>query len=304
MKKMILALALLVLALVVNVNAVENIGYGNINATLFKYDPVLAPPGGQVDLWFNIESTGNQPAVNTTTFLDLVYPFYFDAGETAVQYIGEVPSGKTIMVPYRIRVRGDAVAGTYSIILRYSQQMVTKEKSVSIKVDEIATDFDVAVQEMTGDELPIAISNIGKNNANAVTVRTYSPIEYANIMGNLNAGDYTVVSIPWVTMNNATSRRLVRGVVQNVNAESPKSVQLEISYTDYNGNRRTVLKNVSLASAFLSSNPSAIPLTAPGFGDRNNNFNPWFYATIVLLVLIIGYVVYVRILRRGKPKEE
>jgi hypothetical protein len=259
--------------------------YAELAYVSVNYEPMPISPGSQFDIWFNFENSGSQPTQNATFNLVAAYPFYFDASETSQKVFGHLDSNYKLIVPYRVRVKEDAGDGYYNITIQYSVNgVVYREKEITVKVAKVDTDFDVAVQSYSLGELSLAISNIGKNNANAVTVQTTGVQKSKSIVGNLEAGDYTVVFIPLSSDRGGNSEMVV-----------------EISYTDLNGNRRKSTKRVTIDAALEVAPSSASGFATAGLSPRrDNSFNPWFYSTLALLALIVGYFVYSKVRKRGE----
>jgi len=110
-------------------------------------------------------------------------------------------------------------------------QTVTSVAGIEISGE---TDFDVILQEYTAGSATLAIINTGSTSAYSTVVRIPQQ-EYfrvvgtsSSVIGNLNAGDYTLVSFQIMPLRaNVTQKLLV-----------------EISYTDLLGVRRNVQKEV------------------------------------------------------------
>ncbi len=267
--------------------------YASLNYLSFNYDPLPVSPGSKFDAWVKFQSIGDQPTQNATVMLELGYPFYLENSEIASKSFGAVLPNAYLSVPYRIRVREDAAEGDYNLTIRYaSRDFVYLTKDVTVNVAKVDTDFDVAVQDYARGELSLAISNIGKNSANAVTIVSFGG--YKAIIGNLNAGDYTVVAIP-------VSQ-------ETLGSPGEKKLNVEINYTDLNGNRRTTTKTIAIPAAQLSSRLTGLITTgATGASGTTGDFqgrrpdsnaNLWFYSTIVLVLGILGYAGYNKFRRR------
>ena len=266
---------LFVFLLLIPILAVSAVDYDavnnpNFNFDSFNYDPVPVSPGSQFDIWFKLRNVGNQPTQNAYSILELNYPFYLDASENATKNFGATGQDEDLIILYRVRVREDAVEGNYNLTLKYSARAAVEETTVQVKIAKVNTDFDIAVQSYSDGELSIAISNIGQNGASAVTVSGFEG--YKAIIGNIDAGDYTVISIP------VTSEWVL-------NETGNKEIQLQVSYTDLNGNRRSVNKVAFLVAAQIAA-------SEPVNAKTDNGNSIWFYTTIFLLLVILGKLAY------------
>jgi hypothetical protein len=164
-------------------------------------------------------------------------------------------------------------------------------------VDNIATDFDLALQDVTKDGVSLALSNIGKNTANSITVSLEDQKDFvvvgpsSSIVGNLNAGDYTILNL-FVEPKN------VSVIGDNLN------LKVKIQYTDTGGNRREIEKIVLVKMSYKVSQgfialdnevygKNVTTSTGPGF---------FFYTTVILALAWIGTSIYKKRRERGKNK--
>jgi hypothetical protein len=218
--------------------------YTNINyvkTVLVSQNPISANPGEYVELLFQVENKGANDAENVTLELIPEYPFSLDPGVSATQEIGTIKglqnSNNVFSVKYKLKVDKDAIDGENEIKLKYSEGdgSVYNVDTFNVSVLNSRTDFDVFAQDST----TIAIANTGANTASAVIVRIPEQQNFrvngtsASIIGNLNAGDYTLVTFQLLSVRTS-----------NISSE-PSILTAEISYTDTLGIRRTIQKNVS-----------------------------------------------------------
>lgn len=256
-----------------------------------NYQPYPVNPGEYFDLWVKVQwlGVGNPPS-NETFQLVPNYPFSLDPNVSSVQSFGRLTTDPIVM-KYRVRVDDNAVQGINQLQLNYNAGGDTNSWNTQyfdIQVADAQTDFDLVVQQSSGTDTAIAVANIGENTANSLIVRIPQQDSYAlsgtngQMVGNLNSGDYSIVSFA-VT---PTSRN-----------SSPLQVQLD--YTDNIGVRRSVIKEVQ----FISDSPVG-NFTRTGNFTRSGNFtrassssggniftNIWFWIIIIIL-LGVGYFVY------------
>ena len=283
----------------------DQFNYARLNFVLLKYDPFPASPGNVVDVWFKFENAGNQPTQNATFTIVPKYPFYLDAGDSAQKSFGAIPSEAQVIIPYKLRVRPDAPSGGYNVTVNFCPiDSACYSQDFTLNVVDAKTDFDLAVQDFSDTSLSLAISNIGKNQASAVTVRVNGQsgqTEYANILGTLAAGDYTIISVPLTAIYSGGSGGLNASAGSAGPATRPveaqRSLAVEISYTDSNGNRQVVSKQVAVnlrnAAGIDSGGFSGRGARSAG-GNNSNSFDPWFFTTIILVLLGVGYFAYKR----------
>lgn len=267
----LLVLVVVVGVLLANVAWCQNIVSDavNLKTTFVSQDPYQAEPGGYVDLLFKVENFGTKNAENVVYELLQEYPFSLDPGLNATRELGTITTTNenAYLVKYKVRVDKDAVKGDNEITLRYTfgsrgfDTFYTTEK-FNVSVSDPRTDFDVIVQDST-TSTTLAIANIGANTAYSAIVKIPEQEGFrvtgasADIMGNLDAGDYTLASfqITAIGAANATMGRgnatALRGTASaTMSGEAGRNLSVEISYTDALGIRRTVQKEVRLDAGF------------------------------------------------------
>ncbi|MFH1211268.1 MAG: hypothetical protein V1645_05145, partial [archaeon] len=179
-----------------------------------------------------------------------------------------------------------AKEGDNSIAFEYKDcaGCLWKDKTMPVTVVESQTSFDVVLQEITTEGVFIAIANIGKNPANAITVSIpeqenfKTDLTSAAIVGNLESGDYTITSFKVSpTQRGATGKQ---------------DLSVQIDYTDPFGTRRTAIKQVSVNPASLSGLSTTLP-TSGNFAGRTTGTssgmlsNTWFWVSVALAVLVV-----------------
>jgi hypothetical protein len=262
-----------------------------LKATLVNQNPSTADPGGYVELLFKIENRGTSKAENATLELIPEYPFSLDPGVNAVNMLGTInglQSGdNAFLVRYKLKVDKDAVDGDNEIKLKYyaGDDSVYNLVTFNISISNPRTEFDVIVQDST----TLAIANIGANTAQSVIVRIPQQQNFrvngtsATIIGNLNAGDYTLTTFQLFPVRNSNTSS-----VGNI-------LTVEISYTDTLGIRRTIQKNVSYefsASGFNGNITGRFTQREQSSLGINNSF---LYIIIGAVgIVIIAVVVKIR----------
>jgi hypothetical protein len=264
-------------------------GKSGIQISSLKYEPYPVNPGEYFEIWIQAYST-----INAYAKFELIeeYPFSLDSNEDAVREYADFSGA--VLLHYKIRVDEDAVEGNNTLKLsiqsgKYSETYFLK--LFDIPIAEAQTDFDLVVQDYTSSEISLAIANIGKNTANSMIVRIPIQEGYTTtgtngqMVGNLESGDYTIVSYTLSQTRGST------GILD-----------VQIDYTDNIGERRTVLKEIQLSSQIISnfsSNFSGSEL--PGGFIPGGNFPgmqkkakwPYFLAGS-LIVIIVGFILYVK----------
>ena len=274
-----------------------NSDYASLDVKSLKYEPYPANPGEYVNLWIKIENIGKISTENAYFELVPKYPFSLDSNENAVRELGKLGAGETAVLEYKVRIDEDAIGGNNEIQLRYNTDGKDKNweyQEFNIQLEDSQTDFDLVLQEVSGNEVSIAIANIGENIAYSVIVRIPEQDAFkivgtsGQMVGNLENGDYTLVGFE-ITQD------------KKMNDEPLK---VRIDYTDEIGERRSVIKNVD----YINQEPSA---TLPGAvnsdvagGVRNNYmrvqtqtsiYQKWWFWGIIIIIGIgswKGYKIY------------
>jgi hypothetical protein len=216
-------------------------GIPYLKATLVNQDPYPADPGSYVNLLFQIENIGTESSENTIVELITQYPFSLDAGVSPVTDIGTVAGlqtgTKVFQVKYRVRVDDNAINGDNPLKLKVSSEgkSVYNLRTFNISVSNPRTEFVVVAQDST----TLAIANTGANTASSVIVSIPEQQNYrvsgasSTIIGNLNAGDYTLATFQILSIDNMAGRNVTMG-------SDGRDLTVDVSYTDTLGIRRTV----------------------------------------------------------------
>ena len=255
-------------------------GTSYLRTTMVNQDPISAEPGGYVDVLFKIENHGTEPAEKVRVELLPAYPFSLEPGVNATQELGTIKGSQTgddaFLVRYKLKVDKDAVDGVNEINLKTSgsdasggSSQFSSIQTFNVTVLNPRTDFDVVLQSSTtttssvsdtgttstggtAASTMLAVANTGANPASAVIVRIPTQDNFrttgtnGNIIGNLNAGDYTIVTFQVVPNGAENARNSTFS--SNSTPYGEKNLTVEISYTDTLGIRRTVQKYVPIGS--------------------------------------------------------
>ena len=228
-------------------------------------------------LEFVITNTGNSPLKNMVFSWNdpdgVVLPVYSDN----TKYIKHLDVGESVEVSYTVIADINADPGLYQMDLNLRFE---DYESTTGEIDTTAgifvggeTDFDVAFSGSSGGETSFSIANIGSVSANSVTVSisdqrgwSVSGIDSV-IIGNLNKGDYTIASFNLQSEAGGSLQGLPEEDSQRTkklnqtrpvsSANQPPILDIEISYTDARGERRTTTKEVAI-------DPSAMGPTSGG----------------------------------------
>jgi hypothetical protein len=292
-----------------------------LKTTFVNQNPTSADPGGYVDLLFKIENFGTENAENVTFELLPKYPFSLDPGESAIQELGTIKGlqrgDNAFLLRYKVKVDKDAVDGDSEIKLKYSYGSNTaySTQAFNVTISNPRTDFEAVVQDSTDTSTTIAIANIGANTAYSTIVKIPQQEDFrvsgisASIIGNLDAGDYTLVSFQIISTNTVNISNPTgipptesqTGMSTDVSMSSNRNITVEISYTDTLGIRRTVQKQVPFDTTSGTTTSLARTQSSTSLlGNSNLTSSGLTY----IVIGIVGIVIIVAILKIRKRKKK
>lgn len=280
------------------------VGVTSLKATLVNQDPTSADPDSYVTLLFKLENWGTSAASGVTFKLAESYPFSLDPGTNATTDLGTIGSMETgsraYFVKYKLKVDADAVSGENRIKVEYGNATAMASQEFNVTVTNARTDFEIVSQDSTSAAANLAIANVGANTAYSTIVRVPDQEGFtvsgssASIIGNLDAGDYTLVSFavsqsvagnftaqagpgagftPGSTAVAAAPSGASTAAASAAPAQA-KALKVEVSYTDELGIRRTVEKEVDLdlsSAAVSTATRSAAASSSSGLTQALGN---------------------------------
>jgi hypothetical protein len=262
--------------------------------------------GENTYLNFTLSNVGTSTAKSIsfvwTTSTNLILP----VGTDNKILINEMGVGSSKTLSSRIAVSPSITPDVYPITvqLSYKDQLGNSINQSSIvgMVVGGGTDFEITLDQSSGTS-SLYISNVGTNTATSVSVSIPEQSEFSvtgsstAFIGNLNPGDYTIASFE-------LTQRLVR---QNATGGSEvNSLIVEISYTDTNGNRLTVQKNVLSGSSTagtmnMSQGQMSQFYGAPGEFQRSRGGNNTLLYVAIVAVGVVAVVLFLKFRKRIKP---
>lgn len=300
-----------------------------IDISVDNYYPAPVEAGEYLNVWLKVTNRGSSDAENSVIKLKQGFPFSLDPGEDEEVVISSIKAnGGFVIQKFKIRVDGGAAEGENRLTFQYADFKGSewKEKTVPITVVESQTSFDVVLQELNEEGVFIAIANIGKNPANAVTIRVPNQEHFrtqtvsASIVGNLASGDYTLVGfqiLPKTIMQRDVSgataeerqqmRQQILSEGQTLALTEEQNLLIQIDYTDPLGSRRTIFKEIEINPSLLMTTgiTSTTSTTGTSFNRMRSTAtstsilsDKWFWSTIGLLALIIGMYFYKKVKKR------
>ncbi len=246
-------------------------------AQLIYIDRSTLMPGKETNVTFKITNTGNAPLQNMlfswSESNSVILPVHSDNS----RYIKYLDTGASVDLNYIVIADVNTKPGLYSIDMNLNYQSVNNVSTSVIKSKAGMfiggeTDFDVAFSQSSQGQTSLSVSNVGNTPAQSVSVRIPMQQNYrisgtdTSIIGNLDKGDYTLVSFQITANTNSSGRNFtVANLQRAVQTETSQGYQqgfqrnmttrtgttgnqnglrVLIDYTDTTGERRTVEKFV------------------------------------------------------------
>ncbi len=335
----------LVMGFFISAQSVSALGtcYPQIN--LVNQDPNPAVPGSYVKVLLEVSGVDNPDCKGFAVQISPQYPFSLDPGVSPIQVLNDstyTPDFKTSWtVPFKLRVADDAIQGEYTLPIKShtgtSRDFLTNppmqlsyDNEVNITLTDALTSFATVVQDSSGSQVSIGVVNTGTNTANSMIVSIPVQDGYRatgssqQIVGNLIAGDYTIVSFNVASTGTSTGgvagagRNFTRagnftrpagngsrqgfagggfGQANQTSGNAPLLIQLD--YTDGIGKRRTVTNSVQLSNT-LSGNSSRTSFGSARTSASSTSYSAWAYG---LGGAIIGALLLFFIMRYQDKKK-
>jgi hypothetical protein len=199
--------------------------------------PSSLSPGESETLKITIKNDGDYDAENVViSWIDSTNSI-LPVGTGNTKTLGKMSEGDSEKVEFNINADASVEPGLYqiSITMTYlaNNETVTQDASLGIKVGG-DTNFEIIVSDVDKEKLSLSVINVGSNPAKAITVKipkqdNYEPLGSAAMsLGKLASDDYIIVPF---------DLKVVDG---------NESLEVEIAYTDTDGDRQTVSIDVDL----------------------------------------------------------
>ncbi len=291
---------------------------GTEYAQIIYVDKAKLYPGNETPLTFTITNVGNSP------LRDLVFSWSEEDGvilpvySDDTKYIKSIDVGESVEVEYTVVADVNADQGLYQLdlTLQYETESgVTEELSTKAGIFIGGeTDFDVTFSESSEGVTSLSLANVGNNPAYSVTVRIPDQPNYrvtgstSTIVGNLDKGDYTIVSFQisqstaaafspqnfsQMTPDQRTAMRDSAARTEGLD----NSLEVLIEYTDTTGIRHVVEKDVPIQ--FRAADTDTATATTR-FARQSVVSSP--YATYVMYGELVAVLVVALVCYRKREK--
>jgi hypothetical protein len=283
--------------------------------------PTELKPGELTELQFTVANIGSYPLENMVFSWTEANGVILPVNSDNTKHISHIGVGESIVVEYLVAVDVGADAGLYQLDLTLEFE---DESGGSRSMNTTAgivigggTNFDVTLSESSDSQVSLYVANTGNNPAYSVTVRIPEQDQFtaqgsaASIVGNLDKGDYTIVSFEVTSAGPSAfgvpgpaedgqigelsweDRERLRTESSPRNSSMNQNLLVAIEYTDATGVRQTVEKAVPIQLQAASSTTTA---TAAGPGGR---YPPGRQQSAVNTTTVIGALALVAIISAG-----
>jgi hypothetical protein len=295
----------IILVFLMSINLILANNNCNPSIEIVNQDPTPAIPNSYVKLVFEVSGLYNCDGF--TVKLAPEYPFSLDPGYDTIQSISKTPSvvggyKDTWNFAYKIRVADDALEGDYELKLFTTEgintnlQSVSNIRSFNLSLIDSQTDFATVIQDSSGSQISLGIVNTGKNTANSLIVSIPTQENFRSsgtseqIVGNLAAGDYTIVSFsisPKNSRNNSQNRQ--SGIENN---PQNQILKIKMDYTDAIGKRRSVIKEIDYNANQGNSTAIFRNFSSQNRRDISSGISIWWYiiSGIIIILIVLSFI--------------
>ena len=263
--------------------------------------------GTESPLEFVITNTGNSPIQNLVfSWKDpqgVILPVYSDN----TKYIKYLGANQSMDIDYSVMADVNANPGLYPININLTyENYESQEQSIDTSAGLFVggpTDFDVSYSDSSQGQISLSVANVGNNLADAVKVAIPNQPDYrvvgssATIVGNLQKGDYTTASFNVTSVSTGTDTSSTSSEYNNTS----NPLKVEIDYTDPQGNRLTVVKDVAIPQGGIGA--SAQRGRNGNYRNGNNSNSALEYGIVIVVVAGICFLLYRRRKQGGKKVE-
>lgn len=283
-------------------------------AQIIYIDKAKLEPGKETDMNFTIVNVGNAALQNMLFSWEepkgVILPVY----SSDTKYIKYLDVGGSVDLSYKVMADVNADPGLYQLTLTLSSESLTGSttSTVTTKAGVFVggeTNFDVAFSESSAGQTSLSVANTGNNPAQSVSVVIPQQQSFrvsgsnSAIIGNLDKGDYTIVSFQIVSsvsnfsgQGGQLSGQRVRqnfnsSVVRQNMSNQENNLRVLIEYTDTTGERRSVEKMVNIQFRSSTSSTGQGTTSTSGFGRATQK--SFVGSTAFWVLIIVAAVIFI-----------
>ena len=291
-----------------------------------KVSKTKIEPGKETEITFTLKNIGTTPFKNIAFSWSEKNNLILPVGSDNQKYVNTLGIGESQDLVFNVVTGTGVAAGLYALTTKIEYQDRSTTSTVNSNIGIVVggeTDFDITFSESSLGQTSLSVANIGSNPALSVTVRVPEQDNFrvqgstASIVGNLDMGDYTIVSFQIASRNldrnqsarqdgarqsnrdissmTEAQRAQMRERFAGNNGNANNKLRVLIEYTDTTGTRRGIEKEVPIQFSGLTAG------TGSQFSRGTNSQQQSFFSDkrvyiplIVLALGILGYLFYNR----------
>ena len=274
-------------------------------AEIIYIDQTKLMPGRETPMTFTINNIGNAPLQNLVFSWDESNGYVLPVSTDNTRYIKYLGPGESVPLEFTVVASVNANPDLYQLDLKLEYDLSngtggTVKETVITKAGIFIggeTDFDVTFSESTQGQTTLSVANVGSNPALSVTVRIprQQGFQVAGnrdaIIGNLDKGDYTIVSFQITPRTGETGEHEGAQGTDRFRERFAEGSNLDvvIDYTDTTGIRRSLEKTVSIQFRSSSTTEGGAGPHSGGRQQKSLWKSPW---VIGIAFLTLGFVLY------------
>jgi hypothetical protein len=264
-------------------------------------NPSTIAPGKPTDVLFILNNSGSAYVRNVVLTWSEKDNTILPLGSSNREYVDVIAPKSTAEIPFTIVANPGTTSGAYTLNANMTYIIGANiTKSINVNVGIFVggdSNFDVSVQDSQSGSISLSIANVGSNPATSVSVSIPNQPSFtisgasSSFLGNLNPGDFTLATFS----GSQASRNFTGagggggqgGQGRGLFNQTSSGLNVDITYTDTNGNRQTVTKQVPLrAASATTTTRGSTQLQRP---DSGMNLIILGIAGIVIVILVIKY---------------
>ena len=279
---------------------------GKDQIEISQLTPSILTPGKPTDAMFVLNNSGTALLHDISIVWSEENNKILPLGSQNRQYISSLSPGQGVEIPFTIIADPTATAGVYNLNVTTTYQVGSNTtKTISSNIGVFIggqADFDVSVQDYQTTGVSFSVANVGATPTTSVSISIPDQPDFAvtgtssSFLGNLNPGDFTL----------ATFQLSLRGGFNRTSgSRDVTSIPIDISYTDTNGVRQNVEKDVPIQVSQLTGQAfSGGAGGTSGFQRRQTAAVPIYIPIGALVVIVVVlYLLRKKIRARFRKKK-
>jgi hypothetical protein len=281
----------------------------NKQLEIIEIDTTEIKPGEEKEITFTIKNVGKTKLSDVTFRWTNEEKAIIPIGGDNTQFISSIDIGEIKRIKYTVVANSNVDSGLYMLDLitsfKENWTVQSSQTQAGIYIGG-GTEFDLSLSSTSNGEYSFSIANIGSNPAYSVSVKVPEQKGWklsdkrADIIGNLNNGDYTVVSFELIPMQ-ATELKLS---VDYTNTRGIRETQEVIVPITASSTNRTA--SASSLGAITNEERAAMRTSKGGMGGMTQGVNTLktyaINAGIAIVLIIVCIIIIMKVKNRKKKR--